>query len=274
MIALVLLLLPACSGPTLPPRVVEEVDPLALIAPLDPPAGSELDVRVTVLADASTSRLSGEPLAIDVYLPDDLSPSDVPMLHRAPLARHVYAQPAIWPVVDVVTVAAVAGAQLVPWLDVDRSGDLSPGDRVGSPVPLVDAVEAGDGLQVTLEVGRILTTVAASPERVDVLATVTYPRLAPRGRLMLLGYAADAVGPQGPTGRPHVRWISSHPERVDGERLTVPLPVEPALWLMAGVDTDRDGNLEQGDLVSRPIERFEASKERSLALQIDQALFQ
>ena len=194
------------------------------------------------------------------------------MLHRRPLARHVHAEPARWPVTDLVTVAAVAGARLVPWLDVDRSGDLSPGDRVGRAVPLSDAVEAADGLRLDLEVGRILTMVAASPERVDVVATVSYAGAPPRGRLLVLGYPADAIGPAGPRGRPHVRWSSPHADRVADERLTLPLPVEPPLWLMAGVDTDRDGELERGDQISRPVERFDASKERSLALSIDQAL--
>ena len=156
----------------------------------------------------------------------------------------------------------MGGAQVVAWLDVDRSGGLSPGDRVGDAVPLTDAAEAGDGLRMAVDVGRILTTVGASPERVEVATTLQYADAVPMGRLLVLGYPASSVGPDGPEGRPLLRWSSPRIERGAGEQHVLRLPVEPPLWVMAGVDSDLDGDLEPGDAISRPIDRFDARTQR------------
>lgn len=257
---LLLVLLAGCASPQLPARVVEEADPLVLIAAVAPPQGSELELSVTVVADEATDALPDEPLAVDVFRPQDLSPAGLPMLHRSPVSRWVHPTPAAWPVTSTMTVAAVAGAQLVAWLDVDRSGSISPGDRVGPAVPLSEAEEAGDGLRVVLEVGGILTTVAASPRRVDVDATVVWPGEVVQGRLKVLGYPAASVGPGGPSGRPLVQWSSPGTRRVQDEVVTLRLPVQPPLWLMAGVDGDADGALDAGDPITRPVEGYVAGE--------------
>ncbi len=272
MLPLLLLLASGCvDAPQLPPRVVEEAEPRALIASVAPSEESAVTVRLTLSANPGTAALPAEPLAVDVYLPAQLSPAGFPLLGSVPVSRHVRDAPvASWPLELDVPVAAVAGATLVAWLDVDRDGEPGPGDRIGEPVPLSSADFGLDPPRLSGTIGRIHTTLAASPERRAVEVTVSAPADAPEdGRLLLIGYAAGRE----PGGRPDFRWSSPGTRRSWPETVSVRVPAMP-LWIMAGLDRGGDGQLDPSDLIGPPVEGFDAARQGALALSVDAQLGQ
>ncbi len=272
MVLLLLLLASGCvQAPQLPPRVVEEAEPAALIASVVPSDESAVTVRLALAANPGTAALPAEPLAVDVYLPAQLSPAGFPLLGSAPVSRHVHDAPvAAWPLELDVSVAAVAGATLVAWLDVDRDGEPGPGDRIGEPVALSSADFDVAPPRLSGTIGRIHTTLAASPERRLVQVSVSAPEGAPsEGRLLLIGYAAGLE----PGGRPDFRWSSPGTRRSWPETVSVRVPAMP-LWIMAGLDRGGDGQLDPTDLIGPPAEGFDAGQQDVLALSVEQQLGQ
>lgn len=263
MLPLLLLLASGCVEPQLPPRVVG-VEPS--VRPLAAAPETALTVRLVLQAEPGVAALPPLPVALDVYLASQLSPAGFPLLGAKPASRSVHAPGGGWPLEWEVEVAAVAGAVLVPWLDVDGDGEPGAGDRIGDAVALSEGDFSGDGGRVTSRIGRIATTLAASPPRRPVAVTVTGPAgRASRGRLMVIGYAGE------PGGRPDFRWSSPDACCTWPETRTIRMPAMP-LWVMAGLDAGADGQLDPSDLIGPPVERFDAGRESTLALAIDEAL--
>ncbi|MEE2828602.1 MAG: hypothetical protein VX498_05410 [Myxococcota bacterium] len=116
------------------------------------PASSErLKVRVTIDGNAVTRKITEGALSVEGYYKVQLSSANLPRASAVPTFR--WSDDGLdrsWPEEFELVLPKDGSSYLVAWLDLDRNGELSTGDRISRPLDPLEAVPA-EGLAIRVD---------------------------------------------------------------------------------------------------------------------------
>jgi hypothetical protein len=164
---------------------------------------------------------------VDGYPADRFSPQDFPLFHVQPTFRWIAPGPiSAWP--TRASPEPPPDVRLVAWLDLNDNHLLDLGDHVSRSI-------SPGAAPAELTISRIYVRRAAMARHVPVEVELqAAPEIAEqdRGRLALYGYTEDQLhGDELPEVRPAFEWQSADKARTWPAVITVPMPVEPELWV-------------------------------------------